>query len=774
MAIKAFLLIGQSNMAGRGEFGEVPEISDDRIQMLRNGRWIRMAEPVNPDRPIWGRFHSGVGLSASFAAAYLREHPDDIVGLIPCADGGSGLGDWEPGGALYDNALFQMKQARRSAEIAGVLWHQGENDAQSPETATRYRGRLEAFFASLRRDGRLQDIPFIIGELGRYLASNPDKGLRTGYETVNQALHAVAKDWPLVGIASSEGLEPKEDHLHFRSASLRELGRRYYEAWKEVEKRRLAPGHDPFPNAVIETHWVTTADGKRLFTIVKKPAAKGRFPVILKRTPYDSPDEDGESLLKRATRDYVVIEQQCRGTARSEGEFIPYVNERSDGLATLDWIRRQPFYNGEIYPQGGSYLSSVHQAYLDTCPADIPTADLAVQDCNQYNVLFKNGFYKAGLAGTWGARHYKPTTITERNFSDETFLTRPAAGITKAVFGEYAKMLEDCMLHEMPDDPFWQTQEGGVDYRDAVRSFGKPLLLTTAFYDLYTEGVFAMWRSLPEAIRRKSAMIVTPYAHDYEGSTAAYHFENSFLSSQCPDVGLAWFDYHRGKAPLPEFLKLGKIVYFPVFGREWRYSDILPDGEKPWRLFLNADRTLSREQGPEDSLTYLYNPAAPARFRGGVCNGWGGMQEQDRPNSRYDIRSFLSAPVEGKHLMEGGGQIRLHVRSDRPDTCFYVRLSIVKNGKAWALRDDITSLRRQHPDYRPGETVALDFVFAPHAYWLETGDCLRLDVSSSCFPYYLTHSNRPGVQALQTGTDIARNTVVLGLSEMTLHETPLA
>lgn len=772
MAIKAFLLIGQSNMAGRGDFGEVPEIANDRIVMLRNGRWIPMAEPINPDRPIWGRFHSGIGLSASFAEAFANDHPDDVAGLIPCADGGTSLSDLQPGGELYDNALFQMKQARRTAEIVGVLWHQGEHDASHPELAARYRGRLEALFASLRRDGRLQGVPFIVGELGRYLAESPYDGLDTGYATINEALHAVAAESPLVGIASSDGLLPKEDQLHFRSASLRELGRRYYAAWKEAAIALTASGHDIHPTAVIETHRVTMKDGKRLFTIVKKPSSEGRFPTILRRTPYDSPENEGEALLKSETRDYVVIEQQCRGTARSEGEFVPYVDERSDGLATLDWIRRQPFYNGEIYPQGGSYLASVHHAYLDTHPADVPTADLAVQDCDQYNVLYRNGFYKTGLAGSWGARHYKAASIRDRAFCDETFLTRPLAGITESVFGERAATLEESLLHEDRDDPYWQTPEGGVAYRDAVSSFDKPLLLTTAFYDLYTEGVFAMWGSLREEVRAKSVLIVTPYAHDYEGSTAACHFENASLSFQCPHVGLAWFDHIRGKAPLPSFLRPGEIVYFPVFGREWRYADFLRDGAVPWRLFLNEGLVLGERQGPDGAISYPYNPAAPARFNGGVCNGWGGMQVQSPPNSRYDIKSFLGAPIEGHHLMEGSGHVRLQVRSDRPDTCFYVRLSVIKDGKAWALRDDITSLRRQHPGYRPGETVALDFTFGPHAYWLEEGDRLRLDVSSSCFPYYLTHTNRVGTQALQTGADIAHNTIVLGRSELTLHETP--
>ena len=52
--IHSFLLIGQSNMAGRGFLGEVEPLSDDRMKMLRNCRWQKLSEPVNFDRPTAG------------------------------------------------------------------------------------------------------------------------------------------------------------------------------------------------------------------------------------------------------------------------------------------------------------------------------------------------------------------------------------------------------------------------------------------------------------------------------------------------------------------------------------------------------------------------------------------------------------------------------------------------------------------------------------------------------------------------------------------------
>ena len=64
--IRSFLMIGQSNMAGRGEFRDVEPIENPRCHMLRMGRWQQMYEPINPDRDIFKiKYHSGISLAAS-------------------------------------------------------------------------------------------------------------------------------------------------------------------------------------------------------------------------------------------------------------------------------------------------------------------------------------------------------------------------------------------------------------------------------------------------------------------------------------------------------------------------------------------------------------------------------------------------------------------------------------------------------------------------------------------------------------------------------------
>lgn len=227
--MKSFLLAGQSNMAGRGDFGEVPEIVNERCFMLRMGRWQRMSEPINPDRAIFGEFHSGVGLSASFADRFAREFGTGI-GLIPCADGGTRIKQWKPGEILFDHAVMMTKLAMRTSEFAGILWHQGETDSIDFDAAE-YKKDLIETLTSMRSDLGAENLPIVIGEISEKI--DVSKKPRALHE-VNLVLHEVANVLPLCGIASSEGLGLKSDGIHFSSASCRILGERYFEVYKNI------------------------------------------------------------------------------------------------------------------------------------------------------------------------------------------------------------------------------------------------------------------------------------------------------------------------------------------------------------------------------------------------------------------------------------------------------------------------------------------------------------------------------------------------------------
>ena len=230
--MKSFLLIGQSNMAGRGEFGEVPEIINSKCFKLRNGKWVPMSEPINPDRSIFNYFHSGRGLSASFADEYAKYFNED-VGLIPCADGGTKLSQWMPGEILYDNAVNNAKLAQRTSEIVGMLWHQGENDSHFEEDANTYQQRFTEMITRLRKDLGNEKLPVIVGELGRFAASYQNGKLKY-MDIVNEALRTMPFVIENCGFASSEGLTDRGDSIHFNSVSYRIFGKRYFNEYLNV------------------------------------------------------------------------------------------------------------------------------------------------------------------------------------------------------------------------------------------------------------------------------------------------------------------------------------------------------------------------------------------------------------------------------------------------------------------------------------------------------------------------------------------------------------
>lgn len=230
--ILSVLMIGQSNMAGRGNIGDVPEIKNPDCFMLRNGRWQPMKEPINVDRPVSGiRYPSGVSLAASFADG-LAKHTGKKVGIIPCADGGTRAEQWQPGELLYDHALMQCKLAQRTSRIVAIIWHQGESDCNT-ESAL-YRNMLLNTFNSLRRDLGDPELPIISGELSDKISDSWH--IASEWERINKVIHMLEWDLPNYSVASANGLTLKDDGIHFDAKSLREFGLRYLERYIEVSK----------------------------------------------------------------------------------------------------------------------------------------------------------------------------------------------------------------------------------------------------------------------------------------------------------------------------------------------------------------------------------------------------------------------------------------------------------------------------------------------------------------------------------------------------------
>lgn len=233
--IHSFLLIGQSNDAGRGFLtdAEPLDVCNEKLKVLRNGRWQTMFRPVNPDRPF-----SGTCLAESFAKEYSKAHPEVEVGIIPCADGGTALEQWMPGELLFENAINCAKLAMRTSHLVGVLWHQGEGDCR-PDRYPFYIERFKVIMDELRKCLGMPNIPILVGGLGDFLSDCTLSENMKNYIYVNDALQQIATEYPNCTYVSAKGLGANPDNLHFSAEALKELGIRYFNEYQKLGGNNL-------------------------------------------------------------------------------------------------------------------------------------------------------------------------------------------------------------------------------------------------------------------------------------------------------------------------------------------------------------------------------------------------------------------------------------------------------------------------------------------------------------------------------------------------------
>ncbi|NBV25432.1 MAG: sialate O-acetylesterase [Proteobacteria bacterium] len=229
-----YLLIGQSNMAGRGVVEEQDKTPHPRVlKFTKENTWAPATDPLHFDKPTI----AGVGLGSSFGRAMADANPEVTVGLIPCAVGGTPLSRWSKGGDLYQQALVRAKLALKDGTLKGILWHQGENDAGTEQLAKTYGERLAKMVSDLRADLAAGEVPFVAGQLGEYLKREDKDGKPSYWPLVNEQIAALSKTVTRSAVVPSTGLKPKSDIVHFDTPSLREFGRRYAEAMKQLQAK---------------------------------------------------------------------------------------------------------------------------------------------------------------------------------------------------------------------------------------------------------------------------------------------------------------------------------------------------------------------------------------------------------------------------------------------------------------------------------------------------------------------------------------------------------
>lgn len=213
-----YLLIGQSNMAGRAEIAGKDLDTLENVFLytgIPGKEWEKAANPLNKYSTVRKKMSmQKLGPGYHFAkkmAKKSRKHP---IGLVVNAKGGTKISQWKPGTEFYNEALRRTKEAMNYGTLQGILWHQGEGDASGYE---KYTPEIIELIESCRKDLNSPELPFVVGQL------SVDKSHRVNFNKMITQLPSKIKN---VRVATSENTSTT-DSTHFDAHSQKIMGERY-------------------------------------------------------------------------------------------------------------------------------------------------------------------------------------------------------------------------------------------------------------------------------------------------------------------------------------------------------------------------------------------------------------------------------------------------------------------------------------------------------------------------------------------------------------------
>ncbi|TKB95231.1 sialate O-acetylesterase [Pedobacter cryophilus] len=227
-----FLLVGQSNMAGRGKVESVDTLPNPKVLTLNSrGEWEVAKDPIHFDRS-----YAGVGPGLTFGKLMAEADTSIYIGLIPCAVGGSSINAWLPAvdtaktGKNYKVAILRTRTAIQSGTLKGVIWHQGETDCTA-KGVVNYQEKLNKVVNGFRTDLKNPTLTFIAGELPAFQTQQPDKEKKMQFNpyvaqinTTLQNLKSILANFDYVVATDTDHIG---DYLHFNATSARIMGQRY-------------------------------------------------------------------------------------------------------------------------------------------------------------------------------------------------------------------------------------------------------------------------------------------------------------------------------------------------------------------------------------------------------------------------------------------------------------------------------------------------------------------------------------------------------------------
>jgi putative CocE/NonD family hydrolase len=482
-------------------------------------------------------------------------------------------------------------------------------------------------------------------------------------------------------------------------------------------------------------------------------------PTVLVRSPYGRRQLFGLMFGRLlAERGLQVVIQSVRGTFGSDGDFSPF-DERPDGLASLRWLREQPWHAGRIGMIGPSYLGLVQWAVAPESGDDLAALAIQVSASQFHGPTYAGGSLSLETAASWlvlvaaQQRRLAPLSmIRSLRRLPVLFSELPLIGLDERATGTEVAWYREALTHPGRENAYWVTR----DFAAGVAKVGAKVQLIGGWYDIFLPWMLEDFAAL-QAAGRPAQLVIGPWTHTAPGLLAAGIRD-----------GLGWLRAHLlDDDRLLRRSAVRVLVTGERAGGGWReLPSWPPPGTTERRLWL-ADRGELRQLEPAAEPVrgdhYRYDPADPTPSLGGPVLLAREPVLDNRPlEARPDVLTYTTTALPETLEAIGPVRVELWLRADSPYFDVFARVCDVD--AAGASRNVCDALARVTPgqfDPSADGTRRVSFDLWPMGHRFAAGHRIRLQVSSGAHPRY---ARNPG-----TGEDLATGTTLQPVEIEVLH-----
>jgi uncharacterized protein len=498
---------------------------------------------------------------------------------------------------------------------------------------------------------------------------------------------------------------------------------------------------------------VAMDDGVVLLADRYAPRGAGPGPTVLIRSPYGRRFWIGLMFGRLlAERGLQVVVQSVRGTFGSGGEFDPF-DERDDGLATLRWLREQPWHDGPVGTTGPSYMGIVQWAVAD----ELDAMSLAVTASQFRGQSYGSGTLSLDTALSWllvlevQERRFGPLLLMRglHRTLPGVYDRLPLRELDRIAFGRESPIWRRWMDELAPESPWWAQR----DFSSGVADVEAPVQLVAGWHDIFLPWQIEDFQALKQA-GRPPQLVIGPWAHMSPG-----------LASHGLREALGWLRAHL----LGDRRRVRDTPVRVWVGGEERWRDLPdwpPPGAAEHTLYLQPGGSLAptAPEGASPPDRFRYDPADPTPAVGGpVLMDQQPVRDNRALEARPDVLTYTTTPMLADTELIGPVSATVHLRSSLEHTDVFVRLCDVQpDGRSLNVCDALVRLTPDAPPRDADGVARVELPLWPTAHRLRRGHRLRVQVSSGAHPRY---ARNPG-----TGEPPATATRLVAADQEVFHD----